>query len=237
MGISGIKALTFDVFGTVVEWRQSIMRAGNQISAAKGIDVDWGGFADAWRGRYRPALEKIRAGEMPWTKLEVLHRMNLDQVLADFGITGLSEEEIDDLNRAWERLDPWPDSVEGLKRLKGKFIIAAMSNGNVALMVNLAKYAHLPWDMVLGAEIARRFKPDPQVYLMGAEMLSLAPRQCMLVAAHNYDLIAASKCGFGTAFVYRREERRPNDTEDREPEGDFDIVAEDLIDLADQLGC
>lgn len=237
MEVSEIKALTFDVFGTVVEWRDGIVREAEKLGRSKGIDADWGRFADEWRGRYRPALNKVRRGEMPWTKLDVLHRMNLDDVLEAFGVTGLGEAEIEDLNRAWERLDPWPDSVEGLKRLKSRFIIAAMSNGNVSLMVNLARYAGLPWDMVLGSELARHFKPDPKVYRTGADLLGLRPERCMMVAAHNYDLIAASKCGFRTAFVYRREERRPGDTKDLEPEGDYDFVAESLIELADQLGC
>lgn len=237
MEVSQIKALTFDVFGTVVEWRNSIVREAEKLGRSKAIDADWEKFADEWRRRYRPALNKVRRGETPWTKLDVLHRANLDDVLEAFGITALAEAEIEDLNRAWERLDPWPDSVAGLTRLKSRFIIAAMSNANVSLMVNLARYAGLPWDMVLGSEVARRYKPDPEVYLTGAELLGLRPERCMMVAAHNYDLIAASNCGFRTAFVYRREEHRPGDTRDLEPEGDFDFVAENLIELADQLGC
>ncbi|MFQ5759892.1 MAG: haloacid dehalogenase type II, partial [Acidiferrobacterales bacterium] len=185
MDIENIKALTFDVFGTVVDWRSSIIREGEALGHRKGIDVDWAKFVDAWRAGYQPAMSKVRNGEMPWTKLDDLHRINLDQLINEFGIEGLNEEEIDHLNRAWHRLDPWPDAVEGLTRLKRKYTLVTLSNGNVALLVNMAKCASLPWDAILGAEVARHYKPQPEAYLMTADYLGLQPGQCMMVAAHN----------------------------------------------------
>ena len=237
MGAADIKACLFDVFGTVVDWRSSITREGEALGRAKGIEVDWAAFADGWRGLYQPAMEKVRSGGMDWVALDVLHRMNLDEMLAKHGIDNLSEDEIDHFNRAWHRLDPWPDSVAGLTRLKAKFIIATLSNGNIALMVNMAKRAGLPWDMVLGAEIARAYKPQPEAYLRSCAALGLEPGQCMLVAAHNSDLVAAGECGMRTAFVSRPTEYGPNQDRDFEAEHDFDYVARDFLDLADQLGC
>lgn len=231
------KALTFDVFGTVVDWRSSIIREGEALGECKGIEVDWVKFADAWRALYQPAMSKVRDGKMPWTKLDDLHRMNLDQLLLDFHIDQLSAEEVDHFNRAWHRLDPWSDCVEGLARLKKHYIIATLSNGNIALLVNMAKHAGLPWDAILGAEVAGHYKPEPQSYLKTASQLGLAPRQCMLVAAHNSDLLAAAKCGYRTAFVCRPTEYGPNQSTDLAAEHAFDIVAQDFLDLADQLGC
>ena len=174
---------------------------------------------------------------MGFVKLDLLHRMNLDQLLARHEITGLAEAEIDELNRAWHRLDPWPDVVDGLDRLKRGYILATLSNGNVRLMVEMAKRAGLPWDAILGAEVTRHYKPQPEAYLNAADYLSLEPGQCMMVAAHNDDLVAAAKCGFRTAFVARPDEYGPEQTKDRAPEHDFDIVAVDFLDLAHQLGC
>jgi 2-haloacid dehalogenase len=174
---------------------------------------------------------------MPWTKLDDLHRMALDQLLVRFGVTGLTEAEIDHLNRAWHRLDPWPDAVPGLVRLKRKFILATLSNGNVALLVDMAKRAGLPWDAILGAEVARHYKPQAAAYLTTAEFLGLVPAQCVMVAAHNGDLAAATALGFRTAFVPRRTEHGPTQTTDLRPTRDWDIVAEDFIDLAEKLGC
>lgn len=235
--ISRVKALTFDVFGTVVDWRTSIIREGRALGERKGIDVDWESFVDAWRGLYQPAMSKVREGKRPWTKLDDLHRESLEWLLAEYRIQGLSDGEIERFNRAWHRLDPWPDAVEGLTRLRRKYILATLSNGNVALLVNMAKRAGLPWDAVLGAEPARHYKPQPESYLMTADFLGLAPQQCMLVAAHNYDLVAASQCGYGTAFVARPTEYGPNQSEDLKAEHDFDVIASDFIDLADKLGC
>jgi 2-haloacid dehalogenase len=224
-----IKALTFDVFGTVVDWRESIIREGKALARAKGLDVDWAKFADAWRGLYQPAMNRVRRGEVEWTKLDDLHRMSLVQLLGDFRITGLTEAEVDDFNRAWHRLDPWPDAVPGLSRLKRRFILATLSNGNVALMVNMAKRAGLPWDAILGAEVARAYKPQPAAYLRSVEALGLRPEDVAMVAAHNADLAAAAACGLKTAFVLRP-------TEDTEPTADWDIVAPDFLELASQCG-
>ena len=233
-----VRALTFDVFGTVVDWRSSIAREGEALARRKKIDgVDWAKFADAWRGLYQPMLSRVRDGALPWTKLDDLHRMSLERLLPDFGITGLTDAEIDDLNRAWHRLDPWPDAVPGLLRLKRDYALATLSNGNVALIVNMARRAGLPWDAVLGAEVARHYKPQPQAYLTTAAMLGLEPRQCLMVAAHNGDLAAASKVGFRTAFVPRPTEHGPGQTKDLEPEQAWDVVAESFIDLAARLGC
>ena len=232
-----LKAVTFDVFGTVVDWRSSIAREVNSLAEAKGFSVDGAEFASAWRALYQPAMSRVRSGELSFTRLDVLHRMNLDQVLEQFGIEELSEAEKQDLNRAWHRLSPWPDAVRGLTRIKNRFIVGSLSNGNVALIVNMAKHAGLPWDVVLGAEIAGHYKPQPEAYLKSAGVLDLEPCQCMLVAAHNSDLLAAAACGFKTAFVPRPTEYGPDQVTDQSPEADFDIVAEDFVELAVHLGC
>ena len=238
MDPTSIKALTFDVFGTVVDWRSSLIREGEALGRAKNLGhVDWSKFADTWRGLYQPAMERVRSGAMPWTKLDDLHRLSLDRLLQDFHISGLSEEEVDHLNRAWHRLDPWPDTVEGLIRLKRRFILATLSNGNVALIVNMAKRAGLPWDAVLGAEVAGHYKPQPEAYLRTAEFLGLLPAQCLMVAAHNGDLVHAAGCGLRTAFVPRPTEHGPHQSKDTKPEHAFDVVATDFNDLARQLGC
>jgi 2-haloacid dehalogenase len=237
MAISDVKALTFDVFGTVVNWRDSVAREAKALLEPKGYRRDWHDFADKWRARYQPAMAKVRNGERPWTKLDDLHRENLVGLLEEFEITGLSEADIDHLNRAWHRLDGWPDTVEGLTRLKRKYILATLSNGNVALMVNMAKHAGLPWDAILGAEVARAYKPQPEAYDRTAAFLGLQPGECMMVAAHNGDLVAARSRGFRTAFVSRPLEHGPNKTRDMKAEHDFDVFAEDFIDLAKKLGC
>jgi 2-haloacid dehalogenase len=238
MDPSTVRALTFDVFGTVVDWRSSIIREGEALGRAKGIGhVDWAKFADAWRGLYQPAMERVRSGAMPWTKLDDLHRASLDRLLGEQRISGLTEEEIEHLNRAWHRLDPWPDAVEGLTRLRRRYMLATLSNGNVALMVNMAKRAGLPWDAILGAEVARHYKPQPQAYLNTAELLGLRPAECLMVAAHNGDLVAAAGCGFRTAFVPRPAEHGPQQARDTRPEHAFDVVATDFVDLARRLGC
>ena len=236
MDASTIRALTFDVFGTVVDWRTSIAREGQALGRRHGLAVDWTAFADAWRGLYQPMLSRVRNGEMPWTKLDDLHRMALDRLIADFNITGLTDNEIDDLNRAWHRLDPWPDAVPGLTRLKRKYVLATLSNGNVALLVNMAKRSGLPWDTILGAEVTRHYKPQPGCYLGTAAMLGLKPEECALVAAHNNDLAVARGLGFKTIFV-PRQEHGPGQTKDLTAERDWDVVARDFFDLADQLGC
>lgn len=237
MTIEQVKALTFDVFGTVVDWRGSIIREGEAFGRAKGLDVDWAKFADSWRAMYQPSLDRVRKGEAAWTKLDDLHRASLDRLLVDFGIRGLTEDEIDHLNRVWHRLDPWPDTVPGLTRLKTKYILATLSNGNVALLVNMAKRAGIPWDAVLGAEVAQHYKPQPEAYLTTAELLGLRPEECMMVAAHNSDLIAASGLGFGTAFVARPAEYGPGQTANVAAEREYDVVAKDFVDLAERLRC
>ena len=235
--LDAVKALTFDVFGTVVDWRSSIIAEGRALGRDKGIDADWVAFADAWRGKYQPSMSRVRDGERPWTNLDALHRASLEELLDEFGITGLDEAEKDHLNRAWHRLDPWPDSVEGLTLLKRKYILATLSNGNVALLVNMARQAGLPWDAILGAEVARHYKPQPEAYLETARLLGLAPGECMMVAAHNGDLVAAAALGFRTAFVPRPTEYGPDQTTDLLAEHDFDVVAESFVDLAGQMGC
>ena len=232
-----LKAVTFDVFGTVVDWRTSIAREVESLALEKQFVVDGERFADAWRKLYQPSMTEVRDGKVPWTVLDDLHRMNLLQVLETFGIDQLAEEEIEHLNRAWHRLNPWPDAAAGLQRLKQHYIIGTLSNGNVALIVNMAKFSGLPWDVVLGAEIACHYKPQPEAYLKSAEILGLEPRECMLVAAHNGDLAAAGRCGFQTAFVPRPTEYGSEQTTDLVAEYDCDVVAGDFIELAQILGC
>lgn len=236
MDATGIKALFFDVFGTVVDWRSSIAEQGRDLGAAKGIDVDWEAFADAWQSTYQPLMNFVREGVLAWTNLDQLRRIGLDQILAEFEIDSLSVEDRDDFNKAWHRLKAWPDSAPGLRRLKDKFILATMSNGTVACMVNIAKYAGLPWDCILGAEVAKAYKPDPRTYRTGAALLGLAPEEVLMVAAHQYDLIAARDVGLKTAFVPRPLREGPGKVLDLTPDPSFDLVVEDLEDLASQLG-
>ena len=238
--MSDPKALTFDVFGTVSDWRSSIAREGHAFGERHGIETDWDRFADEWRGLYQPSLSRVRNGERPWARLDDLHRESLCELLERRGVVigdgGVSEAAIDEFNRAWHRLVPWPDVPDGLARLKRRHILATLSNGNVALLVNMAKRAGLPWDAVLGAEVARRYKPQPRAYLTTAEMLGLTPGECMMVAAHNDDLVAAASLGFRTAFVRRPTEYGPSQSDDIRAEHDFDVVAEDFIELAVALG-
>jgi 2-haloacid dehalogenase len=236
--VTTIKALTFDVFGTVVDWRSSICREGEAFGRVRGITgVDWPEFADAWRGMYQPALEEVRSGRRPFVKLDVLHRESLEKLVAQFGIKDLSDADLDHLNRAWHRLDPWPDARPGLLRMKEKYILATLSNGNVALMVNMAKRAGLPWDAILGAEVTRHYKPQPECYLGTADFLGLEPSEVALVAAHNGDLAAARRVGFRTCFVTRPRQHGPGQTKDLRAEQDWDFVARDFVHLADELGC
>jgi 2-haloacid dehalogenase len=234
---TSVKALVFDTFGTVVDWRASVAREVDQLAKRKGFTVDGTKFADAWRAGYGPSMNRVRTGELPWTKLDRLHRMMLDTLLVDFRITGLSETEIDELNRAWHRLRPWPEAVGGLTRLKKKFIIAPLSNGNISLMTNLARFGGLPWDCILGAELARHYKPDREVYLSAADFLDLPVGEVMMVAAHLGDLRAAKALGLATAFVTRPLEFGPNGKPDLKPDASVDISAKDFNDLASQLGC
>jgi 2-haloacid dehalogenase len=232
-----VEALLFDVFGTVVDWRGSIIAELTRLGAEKGIAADWAAFTDDWRGLYQPAMEEVRSGRRPWTILDVLHRESLDKLLAKYGIGGLTEAEKQHLNRAWHRLKPWPDAVEGLTRLKARYIIGTLSNGNVGLLTRLAKNAGLPWDVILGAETARAYKPLPQAYVANAALLNLEPPQVMLVAAHNGDLAAAAAQGMRTAFVARPQEHGPHQSRDIKAERAWDVVCASFGELADAMGC
>lgn len=233
-----VKALLFDTFGTVVDWRGSLIAEFTAWGKTKGIEADWAALVDGWRGAYKPSMDAVRSHpERGFLTLDELQRQSVEPLAAQLGITGLTAADYDHLTLGWHRLRPWPDSVPGLSRLKTTYIIAPLSNGNVALLTNLAKHAGLPWDLILSAELFRHYKPDRQVYLGAARLLGLRPQQVMLVAAHNYDLTAARACGLKTAFVPRITEYGPHQTEDFKAESDWDLVASDLNDLADQLGC
>jgi 2-haloacid dehalogenase len=230
-----VKALVFDVFGTVVDWRGSIIREGTAWGKAKGLDIDWARFADRWRAGYGPSMDKVRKGALPWMKLDALHRQILDGLLEEFHVTGLTEAEKDHWNRVWHRLAPWPDAVAGLTRLRRKYVLATLSNGNVSLLVEIAKHAGLPWDTVLSAELFHHYKPDREVYLGAADLLGCKPGEVMMVAAHSGDLKAAASCGLRTAFVERPQEHGPGGKPDTAPGDTFDIVAKDFLDVAAKL--
>jgi len=230
-----IRALLFDVFGTVVDWRGSILRECRALGRSKKIAADWDAFTDAWRAGYRPAMARVRSGELPWMTIDQLHRRILDGLLGQFCVDGLTEDEIDRLNRVWHRLDPWPDARRGLALLKRRRVIATLSNGNVALLVNMAKHGRLPWDAVLSAELFRHYKPDPQTYLGAAAMLGFEPSEVMMVAAHKDDLRAAQACGLATAFVRRPREQGLKVKLDVAPEPSFDYNARDFVDLARKM--
>ena len=231
-----IEAFLFDVFGTCVDWRRGIAREVAKKAAEKGLSIDSFAFADAWRALYQPRMEEIRSGRRDYADLDVLHRENLDATLDAFGFAEkFDEEERAALNRAWEKLPPWPDVIEGLDPLKAGAIVAACSNGSIALMTRLAKYGRLPWDCILGAGLARAYKPDPRAYLASCEALRLAPARVMMVAAHNDDLVAARSCGLKTAFIARPTEHGQDQTSDLAPTSDWDIMAPDFIKLARAL--
>lgn len=231
-----VKALAFDVFGTVVDWHGSIVEEGTRLGAARELSVDWARFALAWRERYQPAMDRVRRGELPWTTLDTLHRLMLEETLAEFGIVTLSKADKTEFNHVWHRLRPWPDSVAGLTRLRTRFTLATLSNGNVALLVNMAKHAGLPWDCILSAELARAYKPDPAAYRMACDLLELLPEQVLMVAAHQGDLRAAQAVGLRAAFITRPLEFGAERVPDLTPDPTFDVVASDFIDLAQQLG-
>lgn len=229
-----IKALTFDTFGTVVDYRGSIVSAGRALGRKKNLTVDWEKFADAWRADYAPSMNRVRTGQLPWTTLDRLNRVILDRLLVEFRITGLSEAEIEDFNHVWHRLTPWPDAVGGLTRLKKKFTIAPLSNGNVSLLTDVAKFGGLPWDLIIGADLSHHYKPDREVYLTAAGLLELPPANIMMVAAHQDDLRAAKALGFRTAFVPRPKEGPNGDHRPVEP--GWDLVVSDFNELAGRLG-
>jgi len=235
---ANVKACVFDIFGTVVDWRSSVVAEATSWGKAKGLNIDWTGFTDRWRLGYRPAMDKVRKGEIPWTKLDDLHRMILEDLLKQYKIEGLSEEEKVNWAHVWRRLKPWPDSVEGLSRLKKKYIISPMSNGNVALMTNLARFAGLPWDVILGSDLVEHYKPDREMYLSAPLYLDLKPEQVMMCAAHASDLQAARSYGLRTGFIYRPNEYGggPVGVPDKAKPGDFDVVSVSIIDLAQQMG-
>jgi 2-haloacid dehalogenase len=230
-------ALLFDVFGTCVDWRSSIIGEGEALARRLGLgEADWPAFADAWRGLYQPQMETVRSGQRRWANLDVLHRESLDRVLAEFGLEAVGERDRAGLTLAWHRQDPWPDTVEGLRRLRRRFAVAPCSNGHIALLVDLSRHAGITWDAILGAEIARTYKPRPEVYTRSVEALGLGPGQAMMVAAHNPDLEAAAALGLRTAFVRRPAEHGPGQTTDLEPGPAAEVVASDLVDLAGKLG-
>jgi 2-haloacid dehalogenase len=235
--LKNIKALTFDVFGTVVDWRGSIMREMRLLAREKNIKVDAAAFADGWRAGYQPAMQRVRSGDLPWMNIDALHRIILDDLLKKFSISHLTEDEKAHLNKVWHRLKPWPDAVRGLKRLKKKYIITTLSNGNVSLLTNMAKFGGLPWDCIISAELAKHYKPDPEAYQMAASLLDLKTEEVLMVAAHKSDLVAAQKTGNRTAFIARLLEYGPDFKNDISREKAFDIQAFDFNDLADQLGC
>jgi len=237
MALSEVKALTFDVFGTVVDYRGTIAREGEQLNRAKGLQVDWAQFADAWRARYRPSMDRVMQGALPWTNLDALPRLSLNELLSTFQIDdSFTEEEKDRLNRVWHRLHPWPGAIPGLTHLRTRFVLATLSNGNVALLVNMAKYSALPWDCILSAELVQAYKPDPRPYQMAITLLGLRSHEVMMVAAHQEDLRAAQAQGMQTAFVPRPLERGLHNAPDLTPDPTFEIVASDFMDLAQQLG-
>lgn len=232
-----VKALVFDVFGTVVDWRSGVARALAPFLLAHGrADLDPFALADAWRRRYQPAMEEVRSGRRPFTRLDVLHRENLELVMREQGVHA-STTDLDALNLAWHALDPWPDVLLGLHRLRRRFFLAPLSNGNILLLANMAKRAGIPWDAMLGAEPARAYKPQPEAYLNTAEILAMQPHEVCLVAAHNGDLRAARAAGLATAFVPRPLEHGPGQTIDLAAEGPWDLLAEDFTDLAARLNC
>ena len=230
---STVKVLAFDIFGTVVDWHGSIVREMQALYPA----VDGDAFALAWRAGYQPAMARVMRGEQGWTRIDDLHRSNLDEILPRFGLAQLSDAVRRHLNHVWHRLDAWPDSVEGLTRLKTRFTITTLSNGNIGLLTNMAKRARLPWDCVLSAEVFKAYKPSPETYLGVARVFDLQPKQVALVATHHDDLAAARACGLRTAYVERPLELGAAQPKDSTPQPGNDLHATDLNDLAQMLGC
>ena len=236
--ISAVKALVFDVFGTCVDWRTSLINDFTKWSEKRGIKADWTALVDGWRAVYIASMDDVRKHpERGYVILDDLHRRSLEKLVAQFSIQGLTEADLQYLTMGWHRLHAWPDTVSGLTRLKTKYIIAPLSNGNVALLTNMAKFAGLPWDVILSAELFEHYKPDPETYLGAAKLLCLQPGEVMMVAAHNFDLLAAHSLGLKTAFVARPTEYGPHQKYDFEAKGDWDIVAKDFGGIADRMGC
>jgi 2-haloacid dehalogenase len=231
-----LKALLFDVFGTVVDWRGSVIEQCHRFGREKNLAVDWEAFVNEWRTCYRPGMEAVRTGALPWTNVDGIHRAGLERLLDKYAIRGLSEEEKIRLNRAWHYCTPWPDAVPGLDRLESKYVLATLSNADVACLVDMAKHGALPWDCILCAELFRHYKPDAEVYRGAIELLGLEPAEVMMVAAHNYDLRAARSHGMATAFVPRPREYGERQTTDLRAEDDWDLVVENFEQLAAALG-
>jgi len=232
-----MKVLLFDTFGTLVDWRTSLIATLTDFGREKGRELPAAEIVDRWRAAYQPMMARVRTGKLPWTDLDALHRMALTELLPDFQLSDLTTAEIDQLTLAWHKLSPWPDTAPGLTRLRSKFILGPLSNGNFSLLVDLAKFAGIPWDAVLGSDLFKHYKPDPETYLGACDLLKTPPADVMLVAAHNYDLKAAQSLGLKTAFVGRPAEYGPHQTKDFAPAGDWDFVARDMIELAGLLGC
>jgi 2-haloacid dehalogenase len=229
-----VKALFFDVFGTLMDWRTGVAREAERILAPRGLRLDWLAFADAWRGEYQPAMEEVRTGRIPFSKLDVLHRRNLERVLQRLQVADLDEPTKADLNLAWHRLPAWPDVAPGLNRLRRRFLVAPVSNGNISIMADLARCNGFAWDAVLGAEIAGDYKPKPQVYESACAAFDLPPEQCMMCAAHSYDLAAAARCGLRTGHIARPDEHGPG-TGESAPKVPVDVAVASLGGLADRL--
>ena len=230
-----VQAILFDVFGTVVDWRTSLIEELSGWGGLRGMQVDWTGLVDTWRGAYAPSMDRVRRGELPWTNLDALHHATLREIGPQFGLVGLSDDDMEWVNRGWHRLRPWPDSVAGLHALHARYILALLSNGNVSLLVDMARKAGLPWDAIFGVEVFGHYKPDPETYLGACRLLSLEPGQVMLCAAHNHDLAAAQKLGLQTAFIPRPTEYGPLQAQDFGPEGEWDVVAADMQDFAARM--
>ncbi len=231
-----LKALVFDTFGTVVDWRTSLIEDLSAFGRTRGVEADWARLVDAWRAAYQPSMQRVRSGERGWATLDTLHRESLDRLVAEFGITGLNEDDLCHINLGWHRLRPWPDAVAGLARLQRRYIIGPLSNGNVSLLLEMAKAAGLPWDMIFGSDLFGHFKPDPETYLGVCRLLDLDSGEVMMCAAHNSDLRAAQALGLQTGFFPRPTEYGPHQSRDTEADGEWTVIAKDIEDLATRLG-
>ncbi len=237
MKFENLTAILFDTYGTVVDWRSSVIAEGRALAREKGLEgIDWEAFTDAWKAAYRPYIEQVRKGDRPWATNDALQRQRLDEIIEEFGMTGLNELDRADFNKAWHRLKPWPDSLPGLRRMKAKVPIGAFSNGNLLLLANMANHSDIPWDFIISSDLFRHYKPDPEIYLGAIELLGGEAESIMLVAAHNYDLANARKHGMKTAFVLRPTMFGPNQDTNLEAEDDWDIIADSIEGVAATLG-
>ncbi|MFG2139690.1 haloacid dehalogenase type II [Streptomyces sp. NPDC048650] len=232
-----MRVVLFDTFGTVVDWRSGLLETAHRLERHRGVHADWAALADAWRAEYMPSMDRVRRGELPWTALDDLHRASLPGVVDKLAIEGLTDEDLAELTLGWHHLPPWPDAVAGLESLKRRYIIGPLSNGDVAMLTDIAKHAGLPWDLVIGADLFRHYKPDPEIYLGACSLLRRAPEEVLLCAAHNEDLVHARAAGLRTAFVRRPTEHGPDQRIDLHPEQDWDLTADSITELAALLGC